>query len=276
VEGNVINYTDPSGNIPRPPYPPDTPLIHPTYAKEIQQKLYLLGDPTKAPGWDKFIEKYRTDWANSGKTTWWQHILCQEEPEYDMKEIVMAIAMSKEFGGIDFEPAKTVWAESVGRRYWENCSDWNCFVTSNWHASNSFLNFLSYDETIRIMTMTDYSLVFMTESRKSSVLEVAQKITHERLGFGGKQDNRPYDYFCTNCSGIQSPTWLTRWLSQIVKNSPKSIGMKSYSGDGEMQVAFAAGGSGIFTVILTPRQKMDLCGQSNCFDPELKKPEWIK
>jgi hypothetical protein len=114
----------------------------------------------------------------------------------------------------------------------------------------------------------------MTEGIRYSALNVAKNITHNRLGMGGKLDNRPYDYFCTNCSGINSPMWLTGWLARVVDK--KNFGMKSYSTDGEMQVAFAAGSSGIFTVVLTPRQKIDLCGQSNCFDPALKKPEWMK
>lgn len=234
----------------------------------------MLGDPTKAPGWDNFIREYRTAWNKSGKTFWWLSLLCQDEPLYDVKEIVIAISMAKEFSGVHYDEARGVWSEAVGRRYWYNCTFFSCSVTQDWTASNAFLNFLSYDESIRKMTMTDYSLIFMTEGIKGSTLEVARTITRKGLGMGGKRDDRPYDYFCTNCSGIVSPTWLTDWVSKVVEN--RNFGMKSYSSDGEMQVAYAAGSSNIFTVILTPRQKNDLCGQSNCFDPVLKKPEWMK
>jgi hypothetical protein len=272
---NPAMYVDPSGNIPIPPYP-QPPLLDPGAANKIQQNLYLLGDPSKATGWEKFIEKYRTKWEESHQTIWWLNLLCQDKPLYDMKEIIMAIDMAKEFSGVHYDEARQVWSEAVGRRYWQNCTNFACFVLPDWTASNAFLNFLSYDESIRKMTMTDVSLIFMTQGIRNSTLDVAKNITRNGLGAGGKIDNRPYDYFCTNCSGITSPTWLTDWLTQVVKNRPKSFGMKSHSGDGEMQVAFATGGSGIFTVILTPRQRMDLCGQFTCFDPALKKPEWMK
>ena len=278
VYANPILNTDPTGNIPRLPH--DPPFTNPWRAHEIQKNIYEIGHPETFTGtgefktWEDFIRKYRTLWKNSGEMTWWNRELCLPETDYDRIEIIMGIMMSKEFSGIVHkEDARKVWSEAVGRRFWDHCQYGMCNVSYDWTATNSFLNFLSYDETMVNLTVADISVTFMLPDITSTVLEVADQIHDQGLGVGGGLPDRPYHYFCTNCSAGTSPLWLQEFIKGFTTKDRQ--GMKSYSADGVMQLAYAAGEGGRYVVLLTPQQKTDLCGQNTCFDPNLQKPEWL-
>lgn len=185
---NPILNMDPAGNTPEEP-----PLISPYRAKRIQQNLYNLGDPSKAPGWDKFVQKFHTQWEGADEMTWWQDLLCSHAPEYARTEIITAIMITKEFAGtLNDTFARGILSEAVGRQYWDNCpTNSSCDVSDDWSAPNAFLNFLSYDETMFNMTVTDVSLTFMNPAMEQTALDIAASI-HNGIGTGG---NYPTDHF---------------------------------------------------------------------------------
>jgi hypothetical protein len=189
-------------------------------------------------------------------------------------EIVMAIEILKEFSGfVQDSTAQPLWSEGLGRQYWTHCKGGLCTLSSKWKASNAFLNFLSYSESLAKLSVTDISLVFPKSGLRLEALTVARRIT-KGLGKAGKDPNKPYDFFCTNCTNGDSPEWLTDWLGSLGKDD---FGNSSYSSspDHKMQVVFRGGAKPRFVVFLTPNQRDDLCGNHLCFDPNLPEPKWL-
>jgi hypothetical protein len=252
----------------------------------IREKLSWLAHPEKAPGWNDFIKGYPTRIRSDG--IWWlRYSQCEEgeTPDDSQIEIVLAIEILKEMSSFVNDPvARPLWMEGLGRQYWENCLEWSCLMSPEWEASNAFLNFLSYSESMFKLTPVDESLLFPTANLRDGALQAARSI-RSGVGIGGKDPNRPYDFFCTNCTAGDSPEWLTDWLGDQMGSlrNPPNFGNGSHSSSGEMQVVFVGGDRNkpdprhpTFFVILTPNQRDDLCGYNQtCIRPDMPKPDWL-
>ena len=98
-----------------------------------------------------------------------------------------------------------------------------------------------------------------------TALTEAKRIRYGAVGQSGKKLNRPYHFFCTDCTAGESPNWLIEWL----KDQQSKPGMDSH------HAALVLGQYPEYFVILTPNQVRELCGGKVCFDPNLPKPDWI-
>jgi hypothetical protein len=142
-------------------------------------------------------------------------------------------------------------------------------MSDDWTATNAFLNFLSYSDSMRTLSVLDSSMLLMSASIRDASIEFASKISQGLIRFEGASYTEPYDFFCTNCkAGLKAAKWLTDWLST------QSYQFSKFGKD-KHQLVFVGGTGTTFTIFMTPQQKEELCGDK-CLDPNLKMPEWLK
>jgi hypothetical protein len=70
-------------------------------------------------------------------------------------------------------------------------------------------------------------------------------------------------------------------ITMSKQTDQNSAGSKTHAALWSVVFIYGAAGSGSYSVVLTPRQTMHLCGwpsgnESSCFSSELLKPPWVK
>ena len=301
---NAIRFTDPTGMYPVsaceyvPPVIRDTCLMGsgilkaPIRAAQIQNNLWAMKNYTQATkadspqNWSQFTAEYKTRWnawVEENCDVWW---LTRKDKSF--QEIILGIYYLKEMRFVVNEPDNHYMIEALARDYWEECGSGYCGVSSNWTASNSLLNVLDYSESMTKLTPLDSDLVFAYQEwpgqdnqapKWNAAINIASSVINGYEGTLGKDNNRPYHYFCTNCTNGASPRWLIQWLNKHYPDV-RNPGYDRYNPRAVVYI-YGAPGSGVYNVILTPNQTIELCGwttgtESSCISPSLLEPPWVK
>ncbi len=191
-------------------------------------------------------------------------------------------------GTVVDDPDNGYMIQALSRQYWEECGQGYCGVSSDWTASYSFLNVLDYSESMAKLTPFDIDLVFAYQqwpgesyqgAKWDAAINIASKVINGSYGTLGKDDNSPYHVFCTNCTNGKSPLWLIQWLNKHYPDV-RNPGYDRYAPRSVVYI-YGGPGSGQYSVVLTPRQTIELCGwysgtESSCISQTLPEPPWVK